>query len=144
MALAWPASTSSTLLSMTSWARWLGRVVSVYMPGRLRTGSSPVRISIAAALYSLLLIDAAAPHSQSRPSLARLVYNEPPEAVLTVILRFPSHQAISEMAKRPEPKTDDSSPDFERSLKELEDIVTRMEKGDLSLEESLREFERGI
>lgn len=48
------------------------------------------------------------------------------------------------MAKRPEPKTDDSPPDFERSLKELEDIVTRMEKGDLSLEESLREFERGI
>ncbi|MDX9740486.1 MAG: exodeoxyribonuclease VII small subunit [Gammaproteobacteria bacterium] len=48
------------------------------------------------------------------------------------------------MAKSPEPKTDDTPPDFERSLKDLEDIVTRMEKGDLSLEDSLREFERGI
>jgi hypothetical protein len=51
--LAWPASASSTLLSMTSWARWLGRVVSVYMPGRLRTGSSPVRTSMDSDEYSL-------------------------------------------------------------------------------------------
>lgn len=33
---------------------------------------------------------------------------------------------------------------FEQSLGELEDIVTRMERGDLKLEESLRLFERGI
>ena len=33
---------------------------------------------------------------------------------------------------------------FEGSLKELEDIVTRMEKGDLPLEESLALFERGM
>ena len=39
-----------TLLSMTSWARWLGRLVSVYMPGRLRTGSRPERTSMASAL----------------------------------------------------------------------------------------------
>lgn len=48
------------------------------------------------------------------------------------------------MAKNPGSKKDDTPPDFERSLKELEDIVTRMEQGDLSLEESLRQFERGI
>lgn len=34
--------------------------------------------------------------------------------------------------------------DFERALKELEELVGRMEKGDLSLEESLKSFERGI
>lgn len=33
---------------------------------------------------------------------------------------------------------------FEKSLQELEDIVSRMEKGDLSLEDSLEHFERGI
>jgi exodeoxyribonuclease VII small subunit len=35
-------------------------------------------------------------------------------------------------------------PDFERSLEELETLVQRMEKGDLSLEDSLTQFERGI
>ena len=44
-----PDSASSTLLSITSWARWLGRVVSVYIPGRRRTGSSPESTSIAEA-----------------------------------------------------------------------------------------------
>ncbi|MGD8429314.1 MAG: exodeoxyribonuclease VII small subunit [Ectothiorhodospiraceae bacterium] len=34
--------------------------------------------------------------------------------------------------------------DFEESLKELESLVTRMERGELSLEESLRSFERGV
>lgn len=33
---------------------------------------------------------------------------------------------------------------FETALSELETIVQRMEKGDLSLEESLSAFERGI
>ena len=36
------------------------------------------------------------------------------------------------------------SPNFEKSLAELEDIVERMETGALSLEESLQAFERGI
>jgi hypothetical protein len=49
MTLACPASASSTLLSITSWARWFGRLVSVYMPGRLRTGSRPDRTSMSAA-----------------------------------------------------------------------------------------------
>ena len=33
---------------------------------------------------------------------------------------------------------------FEASLKELEEIVARMERGDLPLEESLKLFERGV
>ena len=37
-----------------------------------------------------------------------------------------------------------ATPDFERSLAELESIVARMEQGELSLEESLQQFERGI
>ena len=36
------------------------------------------------------------------------------------------------------------SPDFEKSLKELESLVEKMEQGDLSLEESLQQFERGV
>ncbi|MDN5872650.1 MAG: exodeoxyribonuclease VII small subunit, partial [Nitrococcus sp.] len=34
--------------------------------------------------------------------------------------------------------------DFEQALRELEDLVGRMEAGSLSLEESLKSFERGI
>ncbi len=34
--------------------------------------------------------------------------------------------------------------DFERSLKELEELVSKMEQGELSLEDSLKSFERGI
>lgn len=33
---------------------------------------------------------------------------------------------------------------FEDSLKELEDIVERLERGDLSLDETLSEYEEGI
>jgi exodeoxyribonuclease VII small subunit len=33
---------------------------------------------------------------------------------------------------------------FEKSLKELETLVEKMEQGDLSLEESLQCFERGV
>ncbi|AOV17511.1 exodeoxyribonuclease VII small subunit [Acidihalobacter aeolianus] len=34
--------------------------------------------------------------------------------------------------------------DFEKTLAELEALVERMEQGELSLEDSLKEFERGI
>lgn len=34
--------------------------------------------------------------------------------------------------------------DFEKSLDELEGLVERMEEGESSLEESLKDFERGI
>lgn len=36
------------------------------------------------------------------------------------------------------------SPELEQSLADLETLVTRMEQGDLSLEESLNAFEEGI
>lgn len=36
------------------------------------------------------------------------------------------------------------APDFERSLAELEAIVDKLEAGDLSLDESLKQFERGV
>jgi exodeoxyribonuclease VII small subunit len=39
---------------------------------------------------------------------------------------------------------DDKSPDFEKSLAELEQIVARMEQGELPLDESLKQFERGV
>jgi len=34
--------------------------------------------------------------------------------------------------------------DFEQGMAELESIVARLEQGDLPLEESLRQFERGV
>jgi exodeoxyribonuclease VII small subunit len=37
-----------------------------------------------------------------------------------------------------------ATPDFEAALAELEAIVTRLEQGELPLEESLRQFERGV
>jgi len=36
------------------------------------------------------------------------------------------------------------TPAFEKALKELEALVAKMEQGNLSLEESLQHFERGI
>lgn len=41
-------------------------------------------------------------------------------------------------------KKQQESAAFEKSLKELETLVEKMEQGDLSLEESLRHFERGV
>lgn len=38
----------------------------------------------------------------------------------------------------------DNLKDFEKSLQQLEQIVNRMESGDLGLEESLNRFEQGI
>ena len=37
-----------------------------------------------------------------------------------------------------------ATPDFETALAELEQIVHRLEQGELTLEESLRQFERGV
>ncbi len=36
------------------------------------------------------------------------------------------------------------TPDFETALEELETLVERMENGESSLEDSLKDFERGI
>lgn len=35
-------------------------------------------------------------------------------------------------------------PDFEKALAELEQLVARLEQGDLTLDESLKDFERGV
>jgi exodeoxyribonuclease VII small subunit len=42
------------------------------------------------------------------------------------------------------PASETAAPDFERMLKELEALVARLEQGELPLEESLRQFERGV
>ncbi len=42
------------------------------------------------------------------------------------------------------PKAKNQIKDFEKSLSQLEKIVNRMEGGDLGLEESLNQFEKGI
>jgi len=42
------------------------------------------------------------------------------------------------------PKRSQKSPDFETALAELETLVEKMEQGDQSLDESLKQFERGV
>lgn len=37
-----------------------------------------------------------------------------------------------------------TQPDFEKSLEELEALVEKMEQGELTLEQSLQHFERGV
>ncbi len=50
------------------------------------------------------------------------------------------------MARKQTPPQEDASPvaDFEQSMQALEDLVGRMEAGDMSLEESLAAYERGV
>jgi exodeoxyribonuclease VII small subunit len=50
-----------------------------------------------------------------------------------------NHPKIQAMAKKLT-----KNPDFESSLKELETLVNKMEQGELSLEDSLSHFERGV
>ena len=40
--------------------------------------------------------------------------------------------------------TPEQKPDFEKALGELEELVSRLESGELSLDESLDHFKRGI
>jgi len=42
------------------------------------------------------------------------------------------------------PRKSRKTPDFETALAELETLVETMEQGDVSLEESLKLFERGV
>lgn len=48
------------------------------------------------------------------------------------------------MPKKPSPKKEASTLDFEAAIAELEQLVETLEQGDISLEESLKKFERGI
>jgi exodeoxyribonuclease VII small subunit len=41
-------------------------------------------------------------------------------------------------------KSKSKTPDFEQSLSELEALVTKLEQGDVPLEDALRTFERGV
>ncbi len=43
-----------------------------------------------------------------------------------------------------EPAPEAALPDFEAALAELEALVEQLERGDVSLEHSLRDFERGV
>jgi exodeoxyribonuclease VII small subunit len=47
-------------------------------------------------------------------------------------------------AKSPAAALPDTVSQFESSLRELEDIVSRLEQGELPLEQSLQLFERGV
>jgi exodeoxyribonuclease VII small subunit len=58
--------------------------------------------------------------------------------------RFISHDSPVSSKKPQNTGTDVPAPDFERSLAELEAIVEKLEQGDLSLDESLQQFERGV
>jgi exodeoxyribonuclease VII small subunit len=42
------------------------------------------------------------------------------------------------------PRSDAATPDFEQSLQELEALISRLERGDLPLAESLTLFEQGV
>jgi len=42
------------------------------------------------------------------------------------------------------PRKSKKEPDFETALTELEELVENLEQGDISLEESLKLFERGV
>lgn len=48
------------------------------------------------------------------------------------------------MTRSQRPTQSPSAPSFEQSLTELESIVDALERGDMSLEDSLGAFERGI
>lgn len=48
------------------------------------------------------------------------------------------------MTRSPKPSQSPPPPSFEQSLTELESIVDTLERGDLTLEESLSAFERGV
>ena len=47
-------------------------------------------------------------------------------------------------SKAQKSESKDNLPDFEQSLSELEALVTRLEQGDVPLEEALKTFERGV
>ena len=48
------------------------------------------------------------------------------------------------MADKSVKKKEAGFPDLEAAMDELESLVERMERGDLSMEESLKSFERGV
>jgi exodeoxyribonuclease VII small subunit len=54
-------------------------------------------------------------------------------------------QRLCTVPMMPTAKTaDETPPDFETAMRALEELVDRLEQGDLPLEESLAAFERGV
>jgi exodeoxyribonuclease VII small subunit len=48
------------------------------------------------------------------------------------------------MSQQPASATTEAAPSFEDAMKRLSEIVSKLEDGDLSLEDSLRLFEEGV
>ena len=57
-------------------------------------------------------------------------------------LKLPTRLIVT-VKKNPN-AANEPAPDFEASLAELEAIVEKLEQGDLSLDDSLKQFERGV
>jgi exodeoxyribonuclease VII small subunit len=54
-------------------------------------------------------------------------------------------QGMCTVPAMPTPKAaKEAQPDFETAMRDLEELVDRLEQGDLPLEESLAAFERGV
>ena len=53
---------------------------------------------------------------------------------------------MSDESKSPatEEQNDQEQPDFEHALSELEALVAKLEKGEMTLDESLQQFKRGV
>lgn len=51
---------------------------------------------------------------------------------------------VKKTAKKTSPKGKGTELDFEAAIKELESLVERMEQGEQTLEQSLKDFERGV
>ena len=67
------------------------------------------------------------------PSPTRVARLTPPKRMCTVLKAMPTAKPKSE-----------PMPDFETAMRDLEELVARLEQGDLPLEESLAAFERGV
>jgi exodeoxyribonuclease VII small subunit len=57
-------------------------------------------------------------------------------------IQFDMSDADSNSSDKSGPR--DEEPDFESALEQLEALVARLEKGELSLEESLKQYETGV
>jgi exodeoxyribonuclease VII small subunit len=59
-------------------------------------------------------------------------------------MRARAHGAFRTEYEETAVSRDNKGPDFEQALGELEELVERLERGDLPLDEALQAFERGV
>lgn len=78
---------------------------------------------------------------RARCKLAPPLTARPPSFLIFIVA---THKLRSPDSDADNPTDRAATPDFERSLAELESIVDKLEAGDLSLDESLKQFERGV